>query len=376
MTKRLLPHTLLSIIAIASLAACNGPGDEGGDVREPYIDDWETVAELPAAQFTLLSVGDRLTSDDNFANRGDVEIHYEPGTDLITVEMQRFTVAESEMLAQANFDKMQYWGYALSTPEPPADDNTLEQCSNTDADAVSTCYIRNYYDGLTQPIRDGANFRVTIPEGWPGQLLVVTSDNLGEGVETYPDRSDVIVDGVNGDLSVDMDSGNVQVRVDPSLAHYSDCSLEASQTCEEMGYVMGCGCTVPTNISIANNSGQASNITVDVGATDNWYSMILENRGDFSASDEFVCAATIDCAPFDDCVIDEAYANDPAQERAEVNFPNNGMAAEGAGIRIELTSDSCANITYVDGIEDHGAEELPEEKRGEVSVCVGCLSDL
>ena len=35
-----------------------------------------------------------------------------------------------------------------------------------------------------------------------------------------------------------------------------------------------------------------------------------------------------------------------------------------------------ANITYVDGPEDHGSDSLPEEKRGEIKVCVGCLADL
>ena len=371
MTKRLLPHTLLSIAAFAMLSAgCNGGGDDGDLPRVPFVDDWETVATLPAAQFGLISVGDTITSD-NFANRGDVEILYVAGTDAITIEMQRFTVAESEAEADENFAKMQYWGYALSSPEPPAADNELDQCINPDPDVVDRCYIRNYYDGQTQPIRDGANFRVTVPEGWAGDVLVVTSDNLAEGVETYPDRSNVTVDGLNGNLEVELDSGNVAVRMDPNIAHFAGCSN--SDTCEADGFPMGCGCSVPTNVLVENRVGQASNITVDVGAADNWYTMILENRGDFSASDDFVCNATIDCSPFADCAINEEYAGDPAQERAEINFPDNGMAAEGAGIRIALTSEDCANITYADGPEDHGSDALPEEKRGEVQVCIGCL---
>ena len=233
--------------------------------------------------------------------------------------------------------------------------------------------MRNYYDGQFQPVRDGANFRVTIPRGWDGDLLLTTSDNLEDGIETYPDRSDITVNGLAGNLTVDLDSGDVKVRMDPATDHFAGCP--SNDTCVEMGYVMGCGCNEPTNISIANNNGQSSNITVDVGNPDAWYTMILENRGTFSSSDDFVCTATIDCGPFSDCVIDPDYAAIPYQERAEINFPGD-PAINGAGMRIALVSEACSNIVYVDGPDDYEAETFPEEKRGDLEVCVGCLADL
>jgi hypothetical protein len=366
MTKRTLHPAILSalVISIAAISTgCTPPEDP--DIRAPYVDDWQTEAELPAAQFAALSIGNRLSSD-NFSNRGNIEVIYEAGTDKITIEMQRFTVASSEDAAQSAFERMQYWGYNLSSPEKPGDGLALDACDQPDHD---TCYVRAYYDGLFQPVRDGANFRITVPAGWAGDLDLTTSDNLDEGIDTYPDRSDVTVMGLNGNLAIDLDSGNVAVSMDPNIPHYAGCA--ATQTCEDMGYVMGCGCSEPTNVSIANKPGQASNITVDVGAADNWYTMILENRGTFSSSDDFVCTATIDCDAFADCLIDPDYPQE-SQERAEVNFP--GLpAADGAGIRISLISEACANIRYVEGPENYGDEMLPEEKRGELRACVGCL---
>ena len=368
MTKRLLSPTLLTLATLTVLASCTPP-DDGPATRLPYVDDWETVATLPAAQFDLISIGDRVSSD-NFANRGDIEVRYE-GSDAIIIEMQRFTVAADEVEADENFDRMQYWGYALSSPSQPSDDNFEDQCINPDPDVVDRCYIRAYYDGLFQPSRDGANFRVTLPVGWDGDLFLVTSDNLEEGIDTYPDRGDIIVDGLNGNLEVDMDSGNIDVRMDPNIAHYAGCGN--SQACEDSGHEMGCGCSVPTNVIIKNNNGQSSNITVDVGDASNWYTMLLANNATIT-DESFICEATIDCSEYSSCTLDEAYTGDPQQERAEINYPEG--AAEGAGIRIDLTSDGCSNVKYVNGPDDHGSESLPEEKRGEVMVCVGCLDSL
>jgi hypothetical protein len=386
MTKRTLHPAILSsamsamaampalavAIAVAATSGCGG-GPEPIEERAPYVDEWVTEAELPASQFVFLSVGNRISSD-NFSNRGNVEVVYEGTDNIIKIEMQRFTVASSPEAADTAFAKMKYWGYNISSPEKPSTENEPDLCDAVPADPMDdphdACYVRAYYDGLFQPVRDGANFRITLPAGWAGDLNLTTSDNLEEGIDSYPDRSDVSVDGLNGSLNIDLDSGNATVRMDPNIAHYAGCA--GSQECEDMGYIMGCGCSEPTNVSIANKPGQASNITVDVGAADNWYTMILENRGTFSSSDDFVCNATIDCDSFADCAIDPDFAALASQERAEVNFPGM-MAVEGAGIRISLVSEACSNIRYVEGPEDYDADPLPEEKRGELRVCVGCL---
>lgn len=371
MTTRL--HSLSLLVAIATpVLACTGgcnTDDGEDDTRQPFVDDWQEELSGPAAQITKLSIGDRLTAD-NFANRGNVEVRYVDGATDITIEMQRFTIAKNQKDADAAFGRMQFWAYDIATPAKPKPEDEAKGCFAPD---VTGCYIRNYYDGQLQPVRDGANFRVTIPRGWDGDLEITTEDNIEAGIETYPDRSDIIVDGVAGNLLVDMDSGNIQVRMDPTTDHYAACS--SNDTCVEMGYPLGCGCTDPTNITIANSTGQASNITVDVGNPDAWYTMVVENNGTFSAGDEFVCSATIECGAFDDCAIDPDYANVEYEQRAEVNFPGE-PAIMGAGIRIGLSSDTCANIVYSEGPDDYELDEFPMEQRGDLNVCVGCLNDL
>jgi hypothetical protein len=370
MTTRLLSLPLLLVTVVP--LACTGCKDDGTDPdagRQPFVDDWQMELSGPAAQITSLSIGDRLTSD-NFANRGNIEVRYVDGTDQITVEMQRFTIAKTQEDADAAFERMKFWAYDIATPAAPEPDDAADACFAPD---VTGCYVRNYYEGQLQPVRDGVNFRVTIPRGWDGDLTLTTEDNLEEGIESYPDRSDIIVDGLAGNLLVDMDSGNIQVRMDPTTDHYAGCS--ANDACVAAGYEIGCGCSDPTNVTIANSTGQASNITVDVGNPDAWYTMVLENRGTFSAGDEFVCTATIDCDAFDDCQIDPDFATIDYQERAEVNFPGEPAIA-GAGIRIALVSETCANITYTETENDYEIEVFPTEKRGDLHVCVGCLEDL
>lgn len=369
MTMRLCSSTFLAVAVLASLSACPAEPPNPSDTRQPYVDDWQTEATLPAAQFRKLSIGDRIASD-NFANRGDIEVRYEAGIDSITVEMQRFTVASSPEAADEAFAKMHYWGYDLSSPEQPSDDNVEDSCENPEVD---TCYVRAYYDGLFQPLRDGANFRVTIPAGWDGNLELTTSDNLEEGIESYPDRSDILVDGVRGNLTVDMDSGNIQVKMDPTVDHFAGCAM--NDACVMEGFAMGCGCSEPTNISIANKNGQASNMTVDVSNADHWYFLSLDNRGTFSSSDDFICTATIDCESFPDCLLEEDDLTLENKQRADINFPGE-PAISGAGIRVQLISESCANIEYVEGPDDYESDDLPQEKRGDLRVCVGCLENL
>lgn len=375
MTMRLPSFPLFAVTALSFAAVCaNGCiGDDGGgsvgDDCEPYVDKWQMEMSGPAAQMTSLTIGGRL-SNNNFANRGNIEIRYVNGTDQITIEMQRFTIAKNQEDADAAFGRMKLWAYDITTPKPPTAMDDGKKCW---AEGISRCFVRNYYEGQLQPVRDGVNFRVTIPTGWEGNLQLTTTDNLGEGIDSYPDRSDILVDGLAGNLTVDLDSGNVQIRMDPNTKHFARCPN--NDTCIEEGYVMGCGCSEPTNVSIANRNGQSSDITVDVGNPDHWYTMLLENRGTFSASDDFVCTATIDCSPYDVCEIEPDFASVEYQERAEINYPGD-PAIRGAGMRISLVSESCANIVYVDGPQDYEADEFPADKRGDLRVCVGCLSDL
>jgi hypothetical protein len=368
MIKRLLTPSLL-LCAAASIGGCpndDTPIDAG---REPYIDEWETVLEVPGSslgELGYLSIGDRETMT-NFANRGDVEVRYDPAATGLKVEMQRFTIAKSQDIANDAFDHMQVWIFDAATPARP---NTfIPEEDGCFIEGATSCYIRAYYDGQSQPVRDGANFRITLPAGWDGKLDIITEDNLEEGVGVYPDRSDVSVYNAAGSVGVDLDSGNVTISLDPNIAHFAGCSASAS--CEEMGFPMMCGCTDPTTVTVLNGTGQASNIVVDVPAN-KWYTAKLENQGTFSAGAEFVCTATIDCESFEDCVLDPAYTTIEYQERAEINWPGD-PAVMGTGVNINITSQDCANIDYIEGKDDYETEVFPNEQRGNLRLCSGCV---
>ncbi|NVB37119.1 purine-nucleoside phosphorylase [Pseudenhygromyxa sp. WMMC2535] len=365
MTKRLLPFLLLACTAV-TLNACSDDGSEIGDGLEIFIDDWEEVLRGPADSVETLSIGDQLTSD-NFANRGDIEVTYVEGATEIVVEMQRFTVAKSQGQADEAFGRMAAWTYDISSPSKP--DPTMDEALCF-AEETEDCYVRTYYDGQIQPTRDGANFRVSIPVGWDGDLVLVTEDNLGQG--NYPDRSDVSVMGLAGNLEVTLDSGNVAVKLDPSMQHYAGCG--SNDACEEMDHAPDCGCTEPTNIVVENEAGQSSNVTVDLADPDKWYTVQLENKGEFSASDDFICTATIDCSAFADCLIDPDFENVDYKQWAEINYPGEPAIA-GAGLRIDVASENCENVEFVDDPTGFDIENgVPEiEKRGDLNVCVNCL---
>lgn len=384
MNKRLLSLALLPSLAL--LTACPEPPPTTPEDRKAYVDDWETVAEGPVDALTKISIGDRLTTD-NYANRGDVEVIFDAAATGAKVEMQRFTIANSQEVADAAFLRMQYWGYDSSTPGVFDPENNPDDAAILCfAPETTACYIRAYYEGQAQPVRDGANFRVTLPAGWDGDLEIVTSDNLNEGIETYPDRGDVTVTGLSGTLNVDLDSGNVAVKVDPTIEHYAGCA--SNEVCETGNpdadpafgpFDPACGCTDPTFITISNGPGQASNMTIDVPTTSavtgepRWYDVRLENEGTFSASDEFVCQAQIDCDAFGaGCLINPDFADIEYKEWAAINYPGD-PAIPATGIQINATSAACANIAYLEDPTDYDLEEFPQEQRGNLRVCSGCL---
>jgi len=367
MTKRLLFPSIL--VATSLLACTNGDDTTSDEARVPFQDDWREEISGPAAQIRKLVVGGKVANN-NFVNRGNIEVRYVANTDQIKVEMRRFTIAGSELDAEGAFSRMHLWAYNIASPKAPSPDDADKACF---ADGQTTCYIRSYYDGQLQPVRDGVHFRVTIPAGWDGNLELTTTDNLEAGIDTYPARSSILVDGLAGNLTAELDSGNVQVRMDPNTKHFSGCA--SNDACIAAGYPIGCGCSEPTNVSIATRSGQSSNITVDIGKADAWYTMLLENRGSFSAGSSFVCTADIDCGPFDLCEIDENFEALEYHERAEINYPGT-PAIRGAGMRITLISEACANISYASGPNDFDLDSFPEEKRGDLRACVGCLADI
>ena len=355
-----LPHLGL-LLCVASTHACIGSCfplrtielSGGGEERVPFVDEWDTVFEAPGSNFTLLKVGGRISSD-NFANRGDIEVRYVEGSDQLRVEMQRFTVAGDLDEAEDNFARMSLWAYDLEVPEPPSEELAALACGLADS---TRCHLRSYFDGLFQPSRDGVNFRVSLPSAWAGELILGTSDNLEDDI--YPDRSDVRVEGLAGDLSVDMDSGRLDVRLDPQLPHYADCSDGAA--CEATGHGAACGCEQPSSIRARTGTGAAANMQIELVDPARWYSVRLEN----SSSDP-ACPLALDCSAFEGCELD---ASEPEVLRAELNFPG-APASPGGGIEISLLSEGCGLVDFVEGPEDYG-QLVREEQRGLLTLVTG-----
>jgi hypothetical protein len=328
------------------------------DGRRPYRDDWREELVLPAAQFERLIIGGTIVMD-NFANRGDIEIRYVAGSSEIVVEMQRFTVAQNSEDSEAGFARMKSWAYSLETPEAPDDEIADAACELGGADF---CHVRSWYEGQIQPVRDGVNIRVTLPVGWAGELELETEDNLQES--EYPDRGDVLVDGLAGPLQVVLDSGRVELRLASSYPHFPGCALD--EACVAAEFAPDCGCSEFARIGVTARVGEAAELLVDVPA-DHTYAVELQNA---DPGLELGCTVEIDCDGFPECVLDPDTVGDPAVARAAINHPGD-PAILGAGIDIELHSGACSMIDHAEQPSDWISGPAAD-LRGSVRLCSGC----
>jgi hypothetical protein len=329
------------------------------DSRRPFRDEWREELVLPAEGLRRLVIGGQ-PSQDNFANRGDIELRYVEDSADIRVELQRFTMAGDVNEAHDAFARMSLWAYARATPEPPNEAIADSACELGGADF---CHLRTYYDGLIQPLRDGANIRVSLPRGWPGALELETEDNLHEG--GYPDRGDILVDGLAGALHAILDSGRARVRLDPFYDDYPGCPN--NDACVEQGLAPGCGCSDFGNVRIEARSGQAAQILVDAPPS-LYYTVLLQNEDPIL---ELGCSVTIDCEAFESCELDPNHVDNPAIEWASLNDPGE-PALPDSGIRIDLRSGACAMIEHAEAPVDY-FEGAASQVRGSVELCSGCL---
>jgi hypothetical protein len=340
--------------ACAGFGICVAGVCEAFEDRLPYRDSWREELVLPAAGLERLIIGGRTTSD-NFANRGDIEILYVEDSNEIRVELQRFTFSSRLQNVEGAFARMSLWAYALDDVVKPTDSIAQAACSVGDADF---CHLRTYFDGLFQPLRDGANIRVSVPRGWSGALELETEDNLEEG--EYLDRGDVLVDGLAGHLQVQLDSGRALVRLDPSYDTYPGCP--ASAACVAAGFAPDCGCTQFGSVQIEARSGQAADILVDV-PPEKFYSAVLDND---DSELELGCSVEIECETFPECDLEAA----SGMAHASINHPGS-PALPGAGIHIVLHSGACATIVHAESPTDY-IEGSPSDVRGSVRLCSGC----
>lgn len=375
MLRRLLPCCAVLLLGCVGDDPRAGDTDSGlRDGPRPFEDDWTLELDQPFDPSAVhsLRIGGRA-SNGNFANRGDIQVLY-ADTDRIRVEVRRFTFANDEAEAQADFDRLSLWAYATTgNPTPPAQMDPADGCFDPGGQGSwpDGCQLRIYYDGLQQLARAGADLRVTLPRSFTGELDVVTEDNAADA--DYHDRSRVCIEDLPGSANVELGAGEAFVLLAPDVSPFPLCTEDDVADCESQGWAPGCACLVAqgqaSNLLVRSGDGQAADATVDV-PEDLWarYSLlIMGDSGD--------CTATVDAGA------GQLQPNLDLQDGPSAAFGTLNQpplpALQGAGYGLALQSDGCGVVTWTPSPshfvgEGHG-EEQETFPRGNLSMCAGCL---
>ncbi len=153
------------------------------------------------------------------------------------------TSASGQSAADADFDRLSLWAYeTLGNPSPPSQMDASQGCIDPDGQAQwrDGCQIRVYYDGQVQLGRSGADFRVTLPETFTGDLVLGTEDNDAD--PDYQDRGNVCVEGLAGSGEIELGAGQAFVSLAADLNPFPICASEDIQACEEAGWISSCPC--------------------------------------------------------------------------------------------------------------------------------------
>lgn len=342
----------LSLALSCALAAlsCADEAPPGPSPASIVVDEWERVVdEVPFPEgVQRIYVGGTLWQD-NFVNRGQVEVLYDAPPGTISVELRRFAAATSQADAQNEFDATNLWAYSVDPPERPNASIETESCVEVWRD---DCHVRVWFDGMVQPLRVGADIRLIVPPGWEGHLEILTEETEPLEDEAMR-RSDVTLDGLAGTADVDLGSGAVTARLDPDIEVAPGCSAEENETCEAAGWTPDCGCVDFGRLQIRANGELGAEVVVDAPAG-LWIDACFENA---AATDAFAsCSATMGCDDFDDCELMSFPGPTPWKVTGDVNSP--GEADGGYAIAVE--SAACS-------LEDDATV-------GHQRLCSGCLS--
>ncbi|MBK7825174.1 hypothetical protein [Nannocystis sp.] len=367
----------------------NGSSDDSSVEKHPQETKWKKVVDnLPFplsgdGQIYSISVG-RLDYNNNFANRGDVEVFLDQDAEVISVEMQYYdfsdditTLGDEAQGVVGTFDRMSLWAFVNSGN--PAKPDSMPPEDNCTVDTwKSGCTIYVYYDGQSQPARAGAHIRVHLPKAYRGELNITTEDNVAES--TFPRVGNITVDGICGSGSIYLAQGNANIKMCRELTPAPACSAEQIKGCEDfvdpdtmMPAAWSNLCPCP-----AENFGQlkiealkpwAGNITVDIPTT-TWLNANLANEETdkpHECKPELPACAGKICSPVsaDDYTIS-----------GEFNYPSKA-AASGAGFNLTVKSAGCNPVTYFKSADDWSEVEADSkpttETRGHITVCSGCI---
>ncbi|MBL8945237.1 MAG: hypothetical protein JNK45_18875 [Myxococcales bacterium] len=391
-------HLATFALALSGLLpACDGGSKPSENSNQsPFRDKWRTehegafefVDEMGAPTISSIIVGNSLGSNDNFVNRGDVILKFDGEPNTIKIEFRRFTFAESEEAAGEVYDKLQLWAFNSSTgtPKKPDEMDEEDRCGgeNDNGDPYpwqEGCAVYVYYDGQSQLQRAGADIRVTLPADYRESVDVATSDNVIE--DSYPNRGNVCVEGLNGTVDIELQNGLAFVSVVAESA-YPACPPASVEACENWDdpdtegpdpWSKNCDCINlgynPGNVKVESLEPSSANITVDVPA-DLWTSFRAENAGENSVSGKN-CPSTIGAIG---SVEYDQGGNDPNKPWLRSGIANKPEAAPAGGFRLDLKSNGCESVAEVEAPKDWDAEitDPESELRGNIEVCAGCLA--
>ena len=331
---------------------------------------WEVALDalpFPLADIRTLTVG-RKELDRNFANRGLVEVLFDHDEETITIETRKYVFGDA-VEAEA-LERLSLWAYVFS-PKPVAQPPKAEDC--TDGAWKDNCAIYAYYDGQSQPLRTGMDFRVHLPRGYRGKLLVTTEDNTSE--DSWPRRSDVTVLDLCSSGEIDLQAGRAKVRMCRDLSPAPACPPESVAACAGFPDGSGREAWAPECPCGIDNFGQlviraaepwAADITLDV-PLDVWLNATLQNVAPMKQPQ---CLPQLGSCEAPRCILDDT---DPFSPTAEFNYPSEA-APHGAGFNFYAVSSGCTLIPFADPGAPWSPDKPPQEElRGKVELCSGCL---
>lgn len=383
---------LTSALILVALAGCGD--DKSGDTsdppdggeRMPQLSKWEVAIDALPFQFegdgkiTQITIG-RKEYDENFANRGNVEVLFDHPEPTITIEVRKYVFGD---LIDANgdgenkgaFDKLSLWAFnTTGNPKPPSAQKAENDC--TKDTWKDSCAIYTYYDGKSQPERSGMDFRVHLPIGYRGKLNVETEDNIAE--QSYPRRGNITIDGLCSGGDIKFEAAWAKIKMCRDLVPSPTCPADAIKTCDEWpdgsgseAWAKECGAcgdgTLFGQLLIRAPQPWAADITVDIPGTV-WTNTTLQNT---EINKPHACKPVIPACDEIPCTLD---ADDEYAPTAEFNYPSKSAPA-GAGFNITVISGGCTEIPFVDDPADWKPESEGDpatDLRGELKVCTGCL---
>lgn len=379
------PHIPLLALSLVRSGNCVCGDPAVASRLEPQVGEWETIVDrLPfplvgEGRIRQLTIGGK-SFQENFANRGAVEVLFDHEEATISVEVRKYMFgSEIEAFgggegAAGVFDRLQLWAFT-GDGDPVEPDVNIAARDCTKEVWKDLCTVRAYYDGVAQPERSGMDLRVRLPAGYRGKLVVHTEDNVE--IESYPRRGDVTIDGLCGSGEVDLRAGRAEVRLCAELSPSPNCPAEGIVACEAWpdgtgseAWSTACPCGDGSQFGellVRAPQPWAADITVDVPEA-LWATAVLQN---LEPVKPHMCAPQAGACASIPCELDDG----GNYLLAEFNHPS-AAAASAGGFKIDLVSGGCDEVAFVDDSEGWKPESEgapPAELRGFVQVCAGCL---